>query len=138
MYSYRCFLYFNFIFFNLYLFFLLWIVVLVIVVELFFSVGYTGVMDLSMEDLEKTVSLAHLTVKEEKKEMYLSQMQSILDQVDTIDALDLADVKPTETVVEQGQFLREDIPVKPDDLHLEKNAPLWEEQAFRVPRILKR
>ena len=95
-------------------------------------------MTLSMKDLEKTVQLAHITIKEEKKEAYLSQLNDILDQVKTIDALDLDNIEPTSTVVEQDQYKREDVAVTPADLLLEKNAPHWEQNAFRVPRILKR
>ncbi len=95
-------------------------------------------MTLTKKDLEKTAKLAHLELKEDNKQAYLDKMNSILDQVKTIDALPLDNVEPLTTVLEQDQFKRADTPVKPADLLLEKNAPSWEEGAFKVPRILNR
>ena len=93
-------------------------------------------MTLSSDDLDKTVRLAHITILPEKKKMYLAQMNAILDQVQTIDALDLDGVEPMDSVLDQEQYQRDDVEVSPDDLLLEKNAPVWESDAFRVPRIL--
>ncbi len=95
-------------------------------------------MTLTAKDLDKTVQLAHITIKEEKKEAYLQQMQDILDQVSTLDELNLDDVEPTSTVIDQDQYQREDVAVSPTELLLETNAPKWENHAFHVPKILKR
>ena len=95
-------------------------------------------MTLEMADLEKTATLAHLKLDPEKKESLLIAMNNILDQVKTINALDLSTVKPMATVIEQDQYQRKDIPKTPDNLLLEKNAPEWEQGAFKVPQILKK
>ena len=92
-------------------------------------------MALSKDDLQKTARLAHLSLNPEKSEQYLHELNSILDQVATINALDLKDVSPLTTVLEQEQFCRNDSPVSPEDLLLEENAPQWEHNAFRVPKI---
>ena len=95
-------------------------------------------MTVSMNDLEKTASLAHLNLTEHNKEAYLTQFNDILNQVDTLNQLDLDNITPLTTVIEQTHYQRDDTPVKPPDLLLEQNAPQWQENAFRVPRILKR
>ena len=95
-------------------------------------------MTLEMTDLEKTATLAHLKLDPKKKELLLTALNNILDQVKTINALDLATVEPMTTVLEQDQYQREDTPKTPDDLLLEKNAPDWEQGAFKVPQILKK
>jgi aspartyl-tRNA(Asn)/glutamyl-tRNA(Gln) amidotransferase subunit C len=95
-------------------------------------------MSLSQDELDRAINLSHLTVSNEKKELFLGQLNDILDQVDTLNALDLDNVEPMSSVVEQTQFKREDVPVKPGDLLLEENAPVWEGNAFRVPKILDR
>ena len=92
-------------------------------------------MALNKDDLKKTARLAHLSLNPEKSEQYLHELNSILDQVATINALDLKDVSPLTTVLEQEQFCRNDSPVSPGDLLLEENAPQWENNAFRVPKI---
>ncbi len=93
-------------------------------------------MSLTEADLEKTATLAHLELDSDHKQTYLTQLNDILDQVATINAMDLVDVKPMTTVVEQAHYQRDDIAKKPDDLLLEKNAPEWESGAFRVPKII--
>ena len=95
-------------------------------------------MSLSMDDLERTIRLSHLNVEDEKKNVFLGQLNDVLDQVETINALSLDDIEPMSSVVNQTQFKRDDIPVKPSNLLMEKNAPQWENNAFRVPKILDR
>ncbi len=95
-------------------------------------------MSLSQDELNRAITLSHLTVSDEKKDVFLGQLNDVLDQVDTLNALELDNVEPMSSVVEQTQFKREDVPVKPGDLLLEKNAPVWEGNAFRVPKILDR
>ena len=93
-------------------------------------------MSLSMDDLEKTAQLAHLVLDDQHKQHYLTQLNDILDQVETLNQLDLDAVEPMTTVIEQDHYVRDDNPVKPDDLFLDKNAPYWEDNAFRVPKIV--
>ena len=50
--------------------------------------------------------------------------------------MDLDQVEPMTTVVQQAHYKRNDDPKKPADLLLEKNAPEWESGAFRVPKII--
>ena len=93
-------------------------------------------MSLSEADLEQVTSLAHLELDSDLKVLYVSQLNLILDQVDTLNSLDLTNVSEMTTVVEQDHFQREDIAKKPGDLLLETNAPAWEFGGFRVPKIV--
>ena len=93
-------------------------------------------MSLTEADLEKTATLAHLELDSDHKQTYLTQLNDILDQVATINAMDLDQVEPMTTVVQQAHYQRNDDPKKPADLLLEKNAPEWESGAFRVPKII--
>ncbi len=95
-------------------------------------------MALTQDELNRAITLSHLIISDEKKDVFLCQLNDVLGQVDTLNALDLDNVAPMSSVVEQTQFKREDVAVKPGDLLLEKNAPLWEDNAFRVPKILDR
>ena len=93
-------------------------------------------MALDEKDLEKVARLAHLNLTPSKKATLLTQLNGILDQVATINCLDLDAVSPMTSVVEQGQFLREDCPtVSLTTADLEQNAPVFEDGAFRVPKI---
>jgi aspartyl-tRNA(Asn)/glutamyl-tRNA(Gln) amidotransferase subunit C len=93
-------------------------------------------MTFTHDDLEKTIRLAHLSINDDKKPHYLQQLQTILDQVSTIEALDLSDIKPSYSAIDQEQYQREDI-AQNSSFDLSQNAPEWEDHAFRVPRILK-
>ncbi|MCP4051171.1 MAG: Asp-tRNA(Asn)/Glu-tRNA(Gln) amidotransferase subunit GatC [bacterium] len=92
-------------------------------------------MSLTMKDLEQVLSLANLDVEPHEKEIYLDQLTNILEQMETLGKLDLEGVKPSAYACEHSTFLREDI-VKQSAVSLEKNAPEWELNSFRVPKIL--
>ncbi len=94
-------------------------------------------MSFTQEDLEKTARLAHLKLKPEQQDRYVAELNDILDQVKTINALNLQGVEPMTGVVEQDQYVRDDVAVVPEDLLLEQNAPKFENGAFSVPPILR-
>lgn len=78
--------------------------------------------------------LARLELSEEEVERMASELSGILEHVDRISALDLADVEPTTHVVALENVLRADepIPSLPREKALEQ-APDPAEGAFRVP-----
>lgn len=95
-------------------------------------------MSLSKKELDRVIQLAHITIKPEKEAMYISQLQSILTQMDELEKLDLADIEPSAHAIDQEQYLRPDIVSTYDDFKLEENAPKWQDDSFNVPKILKR
>ena len=93
-------------------------------------------MSLELSELERVIRLAHLEIDEDRKIAYLAQIQKKLDYMEQLNKLDLSSVKPSAHAHVQETVLREDVVVPQGDLLLEMNAPVWEEGAFRVPRIL--
>lgn len=64
---------------------------------------------LSIEDVEKIALLARLHLTEEEKIKYQEQLSAVLDYVEAINELDLADLPPTAHAVAQQNILRDDI-----------------------------
>jgi aspartyl-tRNA(Asn)/glutamyl-tRNA(Gln) amidotransferase subunit C len=92
--------------------------------------------ELSMQDLDHVIRLAHLEIEPERKAIYLKKLQNVLTYVDQLKQLDVDDVRPSSHALNQSTRLRDDVVVPQPDLALEPNAPLWEDNAFRVPKIL--
>lgn len=99
--------------------------------------GYTfSTMSLRKEDLERSAQLAYLTISEEEIDRFLPQFNTVLGFMKSLDDFDLSNVEPTSTVLDGETPLREDVVVDQPDLLLEKNAPVFEDQCFKVPKIL--
>lgn len=92
-------------------------------------------MSLSKDDITHVANLAHLEVSEDEKDAYLGQLQSIFGHMETLNSIDLSDVKPTTHSIDVATPLRDDVVVVQDDLFLAQNAPDWDGQGFRVPKI---
>jgi aspartyl/glutamyl-tRNA(Asn/Gln) amidotransferase C subunit len=91
-------------------------------------------MGFQENDLETVLSLSQLDVSSEEKSLYLSQLQSVLDQMTILDQFDLSHVSPFSN---QSVFsLRPDQPEISGPLLLSKNAPEWELNCFKVPKII--
>jgi len=93
-------------------------------------------MTLSIDDLNHVLKLAHLRVPEEKKEVYLAQLQATLERMKSLDEIDLSNVEPSSHSTLSTHFLRKDTAENSDDLLLDTNAPDWEDGYFSVPQIL--
>ena len=93
-------------------------------------------MSIEKKDLDRVAQLAHIHITEEEKELFLPQFQHVLGFMKSLDEFDLSDVEPTSTVIEGDTPLREDVVVAQPDLLLEENAPLFEDNCFKVPKIL--
>lgn len=92
-------------------------------------------MTVNMNDLNHVLKLSHLSIPEEDKAAYLSQLQSTLLNMKSLDAVDLSEVEPSSYSTIDKQYLRPDVPLNSADLFLEKNAPDWEDGYFSVPKI---
>ncbi|MDR0723602.1 MAG: Asp-tRNA(Asn)/Glu-tRNA(Gln) amidotransferase subunit GatC [Endomicrobium sp.] len=64
------------------------------------------------EELETTAFLARIDIKEEEKEKYLKDINSMLEYIEILQEPDVANLKPTTHVTELRNVWREDI-VKP-------------------------
>ena len=92
-------------------------------------------MDISIDHL---ASLARLALTEEEKTVYGSQLENILQYMETLNGLDTSGINPTSHVVSISNVMREDA-VKPclDRTDAMKNAPDRTDAFYRVPRIIE-
>lgn len=89
-------------------------------------------------DVEHIALLARLSLTEEEKERFGSQLSSILSYVGKLNEIDTSDIEPTSHVLEMKNILREDelrpsLPVE-DAL---MNAPDRSGNFYRVPKIIE-
>jgi aspartyl-tRNA(Asn)/glutamyl-tRNA(Gln) amidotransferase subunit C len=86
------------------------------------------------EQVLHVAKLARLGLSDEEVETMTGELSGILEHVDRIAALDLADVEPTSHVVELENVLRPDLPHEslPPEAAL-ASAPDPESGSFRVP-----
>ena len=95
-------------------------------------------MTLSQEEVEHIAKLARLSLSEMEKELYRSQLSSILDHVARLQNLDTQDIPPTFSVLPLHTVTRTDEPVPglpaQDLLH---NAPQVQDGQFRIPPVFE-
>jgi aspartyl-tRNA(Asn)/glutamyl-tRNA(Gln) amidotransferase subunit C len=89
---------------------------------------------LSREQVLHVARLARLELTEEEQERMAEELSKVLDYMETIGELDLADVEPTSHVVAVENALRADEPRPslPQDVAL-ASAPDAADDGFRVP-----
>jgi aspartyl-tRNA(Asn)/glutamyl-tRNA(Gln) amidotransferase subunit C len=93
---------------------------------------------ISKEEIEHIASLARLSLTEKEKELFGSQLSSILDYMEKLNELDTKTVEPTSHVLPLSNVLRDDIPrpsIPREDALM--NAPDRTEKFFRVPKIIE-
>ena len=89
-------------------------------------------------DVEHIAQLARLALTDSEKEMFATQLASILSYVEKLGELDTSGVEPTSHVVTIGNVVRED-KVRTSlakDLAL-MNAPDRAGDFYRVPKIIE-
>jgi aspartyl-tRNA(Asn)/glutamyl-tRNA(Gln) amidotransferase subunit C len=95
-------------------------------------------LKISREEIEHIASLARLYLTEEEKELFGSQLGSILDYMEKLNELDTRDTEPTSHVLPISNVMRGDIPghsiSKEDAL---RNAPGHTEKFYKVPKIIE-
>lgn len=95
-------------------------------------------MRISKEDIEHISSLARLSLTEKEKELFGSQLSSVLDYMEKLNELDTTDVEPTSHVLPLSNVMRDDVPqpsIPREDTLL--NAPDHTDKFFRVPKIIE-
>ena len=94
-------------------------------------------MSLSKEEVAHIAFLARLSLSEEELETYREQLSAILDHVAQLSELDTEGIAPTSSVLPVHAQLREDEPRPGLGAEtLQRSAPDWAEDQFRVPPIL--
>jgi aspartyl-tRNA(Asn)/glutamyl-tRNA(Gln) amidotransferase subunit C len=104
-------------------------------------------MRISREEVLRVAELAHLELSEAEVAKYLTQLDSILDYVAKLNAVDTSNVEPMTQVVagstgatgDPNPTFREDV-VVPCDISREvlEKAPDAAPPYFRVPKVIER
>ncbi len=96
-------------------------------------------MTLTLADVEHIARLARLSLTDEEKQVYLNQLSDILSYAARLQELDTDNIPPTTGSLQSSDGnLRADVP-RPGltrDL-LQSNAPLWQDDQFRVPPVIE-
>jgi aspartyl-tRNA(Asn)/glutamyl-tRNA(Gln) amidotransferase subunit C len=93
--------------------------------------------DLSREQVAHLAKLARLALTDAELDHYAQQLGVILDSVAKVTEVAASDIKPTSHAIEMTNVFRTD-EVRPSFTSdvTSQNAPEWEDERFRVPRIL--
>ena len=91
---------------------------------------------ITVKDVEHVAKLARLTLTEEEKEMFTSQLGDVLKYVEQMNEVDTSDVKPMSHAIDFVNVMREDeVKYEQTKEELMKNAPDAEDGFFKVPKI---
>ena len=93
-------------------------------------------MRISSKDVRYVARLAELEFSDEEVREITPQLDKILEHVARVSAVNTKDVGPTSHVLKVKNVFREDTPsgtISQEEAL--KNAPLEEDDGFRVPRI---
>lgn len=92
---------------------------------------------ITRQDVEHLARLARLQLSEDELEHYAGQLDVILQSVARVSEVAAADVPPTSHPIPVVNVFREDV-ARPglDRDVVAAGAPAWEDDRFRVPRIL--
>jgi aspartyl-tRNA(Asn)/glutamyl-tRNA(Gln) amidotransferase subunit C len=92
-------------------------------------------MKISTDHLSR---LARLSLTDEEKVRFGSQLESIISYMDKLNELDTKDVEPTSHIISMSNVVRDDLPEPslPRDEAL-RNAPDSTSEFYRVPKIIE-
>ncbi len=92
---------------------------------------------LTRQDVAHVAGLARLHLSDDELDLFTGQLAQVLDHAADVASLDLADVEPTAHPIPVANVLRPDEPRPSIDRdEILREAPLVEDNRFRVPRIL--
>ena len=95
-------------------------------------------MSITSQDVEQLARMARLTLNEEEKEQYASQLNYLIAHIDRLKAIDTSAVTPTLHALPLQNVMRPDVsqPSWSKESML-ANAPQTQEGFFHVPRIME-
>jgi aspartyl-tRNA(Asn)/glutamyl-tRNA(Gln) amidotransferase subunit C len=95
-------------------------------------------MKINKSEIEHIAMLARLSLSEEEKDLFSSQLGGILDYMEQLNSLDTTGIEPTAHVLSLQNVMREDVPgASLPRIEALMNAPSHTEQFFRVPKIIE-
>jgi aspartyl-tRNA(Asn)/glutamyl-tRNA(Gln) amidotransferase subunit C len=102
------------------------------------SASLGGVARITRDEVRKVAALARLSLGEDAAERMTSELDQILEYVQTLSQVDTTDTLPTAHPIPLPTPLREDRAVTPLDPELAvANAPQREGSAFVVPKVIE-
>lgn len=94
-------------------------------------------MSLTKSEVDHIADLARLDLTEIEKERYRQQLSEILEYVSRLQEVDTSKISPTSSVLPPRSVLRPDVSAHGLDVSdIMRNAPLVEDDQFRVPPVL--
>ena len=94
-------------------------------------------MKVSKEEIEHIAKLAHLNLSEEDTEMYVKDMDNIINFVNVLNSVDTENVEESIGAIQQVNVFRKDEVKRLDDLDgLLQNAPEKEDNMFKIPKVI--
>ncbi len=95
-------------------------------------------MRINKYEIAHIALLSRLSLSEEEKEIFSSQLGSILNHIDKLNELDTAAVEPTTHVLSLNNVMRDDLTRPPLARHEALlNAPSHTGKFYRVPKIIE-
>jgi len=95
-------------------------------------------MKITRGEVAHVALLARLQFEDEELELFVNQLNAILDYFDKLQDLDTRDREPTSHVVAIHNAFRNDAEAGfPEKELLLKNAPSEEQGCFKVPKIIE-
>ena len=97
-------------------------------------------MKITKNDVEYVAKLARLSLTDEEKEKFSSQLGSILDYIDQLNKLDTTNIKPTSHALDLENVWREDelkTSTEQTRERILKNAPEREGNFFKVKKVIE-
>ena len=95
-------------------------------------------MTINKEEVKKISKLSRIASNDELETSMIKDLNSILKFVDQLNELDIKNVEPLSSVVEQKLFQREDIVKKTNEKEdILKNSPIKNENYFVVPKVIE-
>lgn len=96
-------------------------------------------MEVNDEMVDKLANLARLQFKAEEKEGIKNDLQRMIQFVEKLNEVDTTGVEPLLHMSEQVNVLREDeVKGSVETAEGLKNAPVHDEQFFKVPKVIKK
>ena len=95
-------------------------------------------MKIDRKEVEHVAQLARLQFDEAQLEMFVKQLNTILEYFDKLQDLDTSGIEPTSHAVVMNNVFRNDaVETFSDKDLLLKNAPAQEKGCFKVPKIIE-
>lgn len=95
-------------------------------------------MSVDKDTVRRIARLARLAIEEERVEPMVNELNGILEWVEQLKEVDVENVQPMTSVVEQRLKMRDDVITEPNNADaLMLNAPGGEDHFFVVPKVVE-